>query len=73
MISSTPARESGIVVARFLVLRTEGRQVVAMYADRAMSGSDASRLEAENAKLKKLVAERDLEIDLMKEVAAKGD
>jgi transposase-like protein len=28
-------------------------------------------LEAENAKLKKLVAERDLEIDLMKEVAAK--
>jgi transposase-like protein len=35
---------------------------------------DVKRLravEAENAKLKKLVAERDLEIDLMKEVAAK--
>lgn len=30
------------------------------------------QLEAENAKLKKLVAERDLEIDLMKEVAAKN-
>ncbi len=29
------------------------------------------RLEQENAKLKKLVAERDLEIELMKEVAAK--
>jgi putative transposase len=29
------------------------------------------QLEAENAKLKKLVAERDLEIDVMREVAAK--
>jgi transposase-like protein len=29
------------------------------------------QLEQENAKLKKLVAERDLEIELMKEVAAK--
>ena len=29
------------------------------------------RLEQENAKLKKLVAERDLEIDVMKEVARK--
>ena len=29
------------------------------------------QLEAENAKLKKLLAERDLEIDVMKEVAAK--
>ena len=29
------------------------------------------QLEQENAKLKKLVAERDLEIDLMKEIAAK--
>ena len=29
------------------------------------------RLEQENAKLKKLVAERDLEIDVLKEVAAK--
>jgi putative transposase len=28
-------------------------------------------LEAENAKLKKLVAERDLEIDVMREIAAK--
>ena len=30
------------------------------------------RLEAENARLKKLVAERDLEIEIMKEVAAKN-
>jgi putative transposase len=29
------------------------------------------QLEAENAKLKKLLAERDLEIDVMKEIAAK--
>jgi transposase-like protein len=29
------------------------------------------QVEAENAKLKKLLAERDLEIDVMKEVAAK--
>jgi len=30
------------------------------------------RLEAENGRLKKLVAERDLEIEVMKEVAAKN-
>ena len=30
------------------------------------------KLEAENARLKKLVAERDLEIEVMKEVAAKN-
>jgi transposase-like protein len=30
------------------------------------------QLEAENARLKKLVAERDLEIEVMKEVAAKS-
>ncbi len=30
------------------------------------------RLEGENARLKKLVAERDLEIEVMKEVAAKN-
>jgi putative transposase len=29
------------------------------------------QLEVENAKLKKLVAERDLEIEVMKEIAAK--
>ena len=29
-------------------------------------------LEAENARLKKLIAERDLEIEVMKEVAAKN-
>lgn len=40
----------------------------------AMEPSDVKRLrelERENARLKKLVAERDLEIDVMKEVAAK--
>jgi putative transposase len=31
------------------------------------------QLEVENARLKKLVAERDLEIEVMKEVAAKTD
>ena len=39
-----------------------------------MESSDVKRLkvlEAENAKLKKLVAERDLELDVMKEIAAK--
>jgi len=40
----------------------------------ALEAVDVKRLralEAENAKLKKLVAERDLEIEVMKEVAAK--
>jgi putative transposase len=38
-------------------------------------GNDVRRLkalEAENARLKKLVAERDLEIEVMKEIAAKN-
>jgi len=40
----------------------------------ALKANDVKRLrqlEAENARLKKLVAERDLEIEVMKEVAAK--
>lgn len=43
-------------------------------APRAMDVPDAKRLkalEAENTRLKRLVAERDLEIEVMKEVAAK--
>ena len=39
------------------------------------AGNDVRRLkalEAENARLKKLVAERDLEIEVMKEIAAKN-
>ncbi len=39
-----------------------------------MEAADAKRLqalEAENARLKKLLAERDLEIEVMKEIAAK--
>jgi putative transposase len=41
----------------------------------SFSANDVRRLrqlEAENARLKKLVAERDLEIEVMKEVAAKN-
>jgi putative transposase len=41
----------------------------------AFQANDVRRLkqlEAENARLKKLVAERDLEIEVMKEVAAKN-
>jgi hypothetical protein len=44
-------------------------------AFRRLSGqrrAAAEQLEAENARLKKLVAERDLEIEVMKEVAAKN-
>ena len=40
-----------------------------------IEASDVRRLkalEAENARLKKLVAERDLEIEVMKEIAAKN-
>ena len=40
----------------------------------AMSANDAKKLKAldvENARLKKLLAERDLEIEIMKEIAAK--
>ena len=40
----------------------------------ALQANDVSgceQLEAENARLKKLVAERDLEIEVMKEIAAK--
>jgi putative transposase len=44
-------------------------------AFRRLSASDVRRLkqlEAENARLKKLVAERDIEIEVMKEAAAKN-
>ena len=44
-------------------------------AVRRFQANDVRRLrqlEAENARLKKLVAERDLEIEVMKEVAAKN-
>lgn len=37
-----------------------------------MEPQPGNPLEAENARLKKLVAERDLEIEVMKEVAAKN-
>lgn len=41
-----------------------------------MSADEVKRLrqlESENARLKKLLAERDLEIEVMKEIAAKND
>ena len=44
-------------------------------ASATIAVSDVRRLkglEAENARLKKLVAERDLEIEVMKEIAAKN-
>ena len=60
------------------VAKKHGISEVTIYAWRkrfgALEAVDVKRLrhlEQENAKLKKLVAERDLEIDVMKEVAAK--
>ena len=60
------------------VAKKHGISDVTIYAWRKLFGKlepvDVKRLrhlEQENAKLKKLVAERDLEIELMKEVAAK--
>ena len=60
------------------VAKKHGVSEQTIYAWRKRFGKldsvDVKRLrqfEAENAKLKKLVAERDLEIDVMKEIAAK--
>lgn len=60
------------------VAKKHGVSEQTLYAWRRRFGSmnvDESRrlkaLESENARLKKLVAERDLEIEVMKEVAAK--
>jgi len=60
------------------VAKKHGVSEATIYAWRkrfgALEAVDVKRLralEAENAKLKKLVAERDLEIEVMKEVAAK--
>ena len=60
------------------VAKTHGVSEQTIYAWRKRFGTleavDVKRLrqlEQENAKLKKLVAERDLEIDVMKEVARK--
>jgi putative transposase len=61
------------------VARRHGVSEQAIYTWRKRFGgfqaNDVRRLrqlEAENARLKKLVAERDLEIEVMKEVAAKN-
>ena len=60
------------------VAKRHGISEQTLYAWRKRFGTmvvdDARRLkalEAENARLKKLVAERDLEIEVMKEIAAK--
>lgn len=60
------------------VAKKHGVSDVTIYARRKRFGKleavDVKRLrqiESENAKLKKLLAERDLEIELMKEIAAK--
>ncbi len=61
------------------VAKKHGVSDVTIYAWRKRFGQleavDVKRLrqiESENAKLKKLLAERDLEIELMKEIAAKN-
>jgi transposase-like protein len=71
-----PARGRPGAVAE--VAKKHGVSDVTIYAWRKRFGQlepvDVKRLrqlEHENAKLKKLLAERDLEIDVMKEVAAK--
>ena len=66
-------RESVAVVAK---RHAVSEQTLYVWRKRfgAFEASDVKRLkalEAENARLKKLVAERDLEIEVMKEIAAK--
>ena len=60
------------------VAKKQGVSEVTIYARRKRFGQleavDVKRLrhiETENARLKKLLAERDLEIEVMKEIAAK--
>jgi putative transposase len=67
--------DSGSIVD---VAKRNGVSEASIYAWRkrfgAMVSNDVKRLkalESENARLKKLVAERDLEIEVMKEIAAK--
>jgi putative transposase len=58
------------------VAKRHGKQTIYTWRKRfgGLQASDVKRLrqlEVENGRLKKLVAERDLEIEVMKEVAAK--
>lgn len=67
-------REQVAVVAK---RHGESEQTIYTWRKRfgAFEANDVRRLrqlEAENARLKKLVAERDLEIEVMKEVASKN-
>ena len=67
-------REPVAVVAKRHVI---SEQTIYVWRKRfgGLQSNDVRRLkqlEAENARLKKLVAERDLEIEVMKEVAAKN-
>ena len=72
-----PADEARRILRRLESSRRQaGEQTIYTWRKRfgALQASDVKRLrqlEAENARLKKLVAERDLEIEVMKEVAAK--
>ena len=57
------------------VAKRHGISDQTLYTWRGFQADDVRRLkqlETENARLKKLVAERDLEIEVMKEVAAKN-
>ena len=69
-------REAGTPVAEVAKRHGISEQTVYVWRRRfgAMGVSDAKRLralESENARLKKIVAERDLELEVMKEIAAK--
>ena len=76
IIAILKEQEAGVPTAD--VCRRHGISSATFYKWKAKHGglevSDARRLkslEDENARLKKLVAERDLEIEVMKEIAAK--
>ena len=76
IIAVLKEQEAGMLTAD--VCRRHGISSATFYKWKSKYGglevSDARRLrqlEQENARLKKLVAERDLEIEVMKEIAAK--
>ena len=69
IIVSSEARESCESVARALDIAHVRPEVLP--SDQAEEVKRLRELEQENARLKKLLAERDLELDVMKEIAAK--
>jgi len=75
MVSIVRAADRGLVAA---VAKQHGVSEQTIYTWRkrfgALEADDVRRLkqlETENARLKKLLAERDLEVEVMKEIAAK--